>query len=84
MEGIVSIGVSDDPNVSGGFEQLNRIRQVTQGITLQIDCSEGQLEMAIHNHSAPGNIVCMIREGVETVDHASRLMDRIRIYCSDH
>ena len=45
--------------------------------------SEDQLEKAMLNHTLPGNVMYMIRDGVETVDHANRLMDRIRSYRLD-
>jgi hypothetical protein len=83
LDKLVGIGVFDDPNVPGGFEQLERIRQVTRDIPLQIDCSAWQLEKSMLDHTLPGNGMYMIREGVENVDQANRLMDRIRIYRSD-
>jgi hypothetical protein len=80
LDKLVGIGICDDPNVPGGFEQLSRIRKVTLDIPLQIDCSASQLEKAIVNKTLPGNIMYMIMGGLETVDKANRLLDRIRDY----
>ena len=82
LDRLVGIGIVDDPNVPGCFEQLKHIRQVSGEIPLQIDCSASQLEKAMLNQTLPGNIMFMIREGIESVDQANRLMDRVRIYRS--
>jgi hypothetical protein len=82
LDKLVGIGICDDPNVPGCFKRLHDIRQITGDIPLQIDCSARQLEEAMKNHSLLGNIMYMIVAGVENVDQANRLMDRIRVYRS--
>jgi len=80
LDKLVGIGVFDDPNVPGGFEQLERIRRITQEIPLQIDCSMWQLEKSLLDHTLPGNVMYMVVEGVENIDQANRLMDIVRAY----
>lgn len=80
LDRVVGIGICDDPNTPGGFDQLDSILQVTHDIPLQIDCSAGQLIKAILDHSLPGNIMYMVRDGVSTIDQAKRLMDKVRTY----
>jgi hypothetical protein len=82
LDRLVGLGIFDDPNVPGGFEKLQSIRQVTQDIPLQIDCSARQLEQAMFNQTLPGNVMYMIKDGVKSVDQANRLMDRVRAYRS--
>ena len=63
LDQLVGIGICDDPNVPGCFEQLEHIRQITGEIPLQIDCSARQLEKAMLDHTLPGNVMYMIMAG---------------------
>ena len=82
LDKLVGIGVADDPNVPGGFEELEKIRAITGDIPLQIECSAQQLQKGMQNRTLPGNVMYVVNQGVETIDQANRLMDEARAYRS--
>jgi hypothetical protein len=82
LDKLTGIGVADDPNVPGGFEELENIRAITVDIPLQIDCSAHQLQKGMQDRTLPGNVMYMVKQGIETVDQANRLMDEVRAYRS--
>lgn len=80
LDRIVGIGIWDDPNAPRGFDQLTRIRQIVGDIPLQIDCLAEELGRGLAKRSLPGGVVYVVREGVETVAQANRLMEKVRAY----
>jgi hypothetical protein len=82
LKKVLGIGIIDDLNATGSFDQLSSVRPITGDIPLQIDCSCAELENAMNNKTLPGGVMYLVREGVRTVDQANRLMDRVRGYRS--
>jgi hypothetical protein len=77
---ILGIGIIDDPNAPRGFTQLPQVRQITGDIPLQIDCLAEELEKGLAERSLPGGVMYMVRQGVETIAQANRLMEKVRTY----
>jgi hypothetical protein len=82
MPRVVGIGVADDPNAERGFDQLEDIRKITRDIPLQIDCNALDLLEEMAAGTLPGGVMYMVREGIETVSQANRLMEQARAYRS--
>jgi len=80
LKSIVGVGIYDDPNTPRGFDILPQIRQIIGDIPLQIDCTAAELERGLAERSLPGGVMYMVKEGVETVIQANRLMEEVRAY----
>ncbi len=80
LSGIVGIGIYDDPNAPRGFDHLAGIRRISGDIPLQIDCRVEELEQGLAQRRLPGGVMYMVKQGVETVAQANRLMTKVRAY----
>lgn len=80
LKGLLGIGICDDPNAPAGFDLLPQIRQVTGDMPLQIDCLVEELEQGLARRQLPGGVMYMVKQGIETVAQANRLMEKIRAY----
>jgi hypothetical protein len=80
LPGLLGIGIYDDPQAPRGFEQLAEIRRTTADIPLQIDCQAAELESGLAARSLLGGIMYMVKQGVETIAQANRLMEKVRAY----
>jgi hypothetical protein len=80
LKGVVGIGIYDDPAAPRGFDLLSNIRAITGDIPLQVDCQGYELINGLSKHSLPGGVMYMVRKGIDTIDQANRLMERVRVY----
>ena len=80
LKPLLGIGIADDPNQPRAFEKLDEIRAITGDIPLQIDCTAEELEQGMKDRSLPGGTMYMVKSGIETVDQANRLMEKVRDY----
>jgi len=80
LRGVVGIGIYDDPAAPRGFDLLSKIREMTGDLPLQVDCLGGEFIDGLDQHTLPGGVMYMVRKGIDTVNEANRLMQRVRAY----
>jgi hypothetical protein len=78
LEGLVGIGILDDPNAGRCFGQLGRIRQATGDIPLQVNCVKDEFLAALDDGTLPRGVMYWIDSGVQSVDEANRIMEKVR------
>ena len=78
LRGLVGIGILDDPRQPTTFGQLQRIRQVTGSIPLQVNCRKEEFLTALEDGSLPRGVMYWIDSGVQSVEEANRIMERVR------
>ncbi len=80
LEGLVGIGILDDPKQVPCFERLPAIQAVTGGIPLQINCRKQPFLASLEDGSLPRNVMYWIDSGVESVAEANAIMEKVRQY----
>lgn len=80
LDGLVGIGILDDPRQELCFERLSRIQEVTHDIPLQIWCTKDQLLRGIAARTLPRNVMYWVTSGVATVEEGNRIMEMVRDY----
>ena len=80
LKGLVGIGILDDPKQIPCFERLARIQQVTGDIPLQINCRKESFLAGLDQGTLPRNVMYWIDSGVESVEEANAIMERVRQY----
>ena len=78
LRGLVGIGILDDPRQPPTFGQLERIRGVTGSIPLQVNCRKHEFLAALGDGSLPRGVMYWIDSGVQSVEEANRIMERVR------
>ena len=76
LDGLLGIGVQDDPNSPRGFVHLAQIRRMVGDLPLQIDCTRDDLASGMAGRSLPGGVMYMVRQGIGTVAEANDLAVR--------
>jgi hypothetical protein len=80
LKGLIGIGILDDPNAERCFGQLERIRRATGGVPLQVNCRKNEFLAALDDETLPRGVMYWIDSGVQSVEEANRIMDRVRAY----
>jgi hypothetical protein len=80
IRGLVGIGILDDPNQTPCFGRLERIQAMTGDIPLQINCRKDDFLASLEGRTLPRNVMYWIDSGVESVEEANRIMERVRDY----
>jgi len=80
LRGLVGIGILDDPNAERCFGQLERIREAAGGIPVQVNCRKGEFLAALDDGTLPRGVMYWIDSGVQSVDEANRIMERVRAH----
>ena len=83
LEGLVGIGILDDPRQEGCFNRLARIQALTRDIPLQISCTKDQLLRSLSEKNLPRNVMYWVDSGVATVEEGNRVMDMVRNYSAN-
>jgi hypothetical protein len=80
VKGLLGIGILDDPKQIPCFDQLGAIQRVTGDIPLQINCRKEQFLGALDRGVLPRNVMYWIDSGVESVEEANAIMERVYEY----
>jgi hypothetical protein len=80
IKGLVGIGILDDPKQVPCFGRLAAIQKVTGDIPLQINCRKGPFLELLEQGTLPRNVMYWIDSGVESVDEANEIMERVYEY----
>jgi len=80
VKGLLGIGILDDPKQVPCFDQLGAIQRVTGDIPLQINCRKEQFLSALDQGVLPRNVMYWIDSGVESVEEANAIMERVYEY----
>jgi hypothetical protein len=80
LKGVVGLEIFDDPNQKRGFPALRDIRRLTGELPIQVDCTKNELETAMYDHTLPGGVMYIVKDGVQTVKEANLLMKKVRDY----
>ena len=80
VRGLVGIGILDDPKQVPCFERLAAIQEVTGDIPLQINCRKEAFLARLEEGALPRNLMYWIDSGVESVDEANAIMEKVYEY----
>ena len=80
VNGLVGIGILDDPKQVPCFERLPQIQEVTGDIPLQINCRKEQFLASLDQETLPRNVMYWIDSGVGSVEEANAIMERVHAY----
>jgi hypothetical protein len=80
VKDLVGIGILDDPKQAPCFGRLAEIQRTTGDIPLQINCRRQAFLAALEAGTLPRNVMYWIDSGVESVEVANAIMDRVRQY----
>ncbi len=80
LKGLAGIGILDDPKQVPSFERLRAIQAVAGDIPLQINCRKDRFRACLEDGSLPRNVMYWIDSGVESVEEANAIMEKVRQY----
>ena len=80
VKDLLGIGILDDPKQVPCFDRLGEIQGVTGEIPLQINCRKEQFLALLEEGTLPRNVMYWIDSGVESVDEANAIMERVHEY----
>lgn len=80
VKNLVGIGILDDPKQIPCFQRLARIQELTGDIPLQINCRKAEFLAAMEEGTLPRNVMYWIDSGVESVEEANAIMERVYAY----
>jgi hypothetical protein len=80
INGLLGIGILDDPRQESCFGQLAKIQEKTKDMPLQISCGKEEFLLSLENGTLPRNVMYWIESGVKTVIEGNEIMEKVYNY----
>jgi len=80
LKGLTELTLGDDPHCERYFPRLREIRECTGDLPLRVTCTIEEFTGGLKAGTLPGGVAYTVQGGLDSVDVANRLMDRVREY----